>query len=443
MKPNGTDRTRITRRTFLSAAAAVAASSAVAPYVSAQTPKTIRFLNGEADPGTVQALSEIAAEWKQKTGTTVVVESVPLDQMYPKITASIKAGRPYDIGNLAFIGHVLLLAREGHLAPLTPLIDKIGRKDFGPKILFPWKNEVWWFPYDYNFAMLFVRKDWLAEKKLPLPTSWAQWVETSKALTDAPNRYGLALPIGNGGATSFLSTAVFWGNDVRIFDDKWNVILDAPHMKPRVVESLKTFEQLYATMPPGMVQASWGEALSLFVSEKVGMSSYAGRMIHHIEKYGPQLADKYALIGFPSKDGKKPAVTHGYDGWILMKGENQKEAFEFLSWLATERLVKFLHTLALHYQPTQYSIYTNPAWRNHPLLQKHAEALGVMRSFLDPDRAWINSIDTDGPEMDPRPGKVWEANVFPEMLQELSLKKVAPDRIVATAAEKVRKLMQA
>jgi multiple sugar transport system substrate-binding protein len=443
MAHSGPRRPPISRRTFLATAGAAAAVGGLAPYARAATPKTIRFLNGEADPDTVQALQEIAAEWKQKTDVTVVVETVPLDQMYPKIAASIKAGRPYDIGTLAFIGHVILLAREGHLAPLTPLIDRIGRRDFGPRILFPWKNDVWWFPYDYNFAMMFIRKDWLAEKKLPVPTSWAQWIEVSRALTEPPNRYGLALPIGNGGATSFLSTGVFWGNDVHVFDDKWNVVLDAPAMKPRVVEALRTFEQLYATMPPGMVQASWGEALSLFVSEKVAASSYAGRMIHHIEKYGPKLVDKYALAGFPSKDGKKPAVTFGYDGWILMKGEHQKEAFDFLAWLATERLVKFLHTLALHYQPAQYSLYTNPAWRNHPLLERHRDALAVMRSFLDPDRAWINSIDTDGPEMDPRPGKVWEANVFPEMLQDVCLKKVPAERAVTAAADKVRKLLQA
>ncbi len=93
-------RSGLTRRKSLGTAAGAVGGALVAPYVSASEPKTIRFLNGEADPGTVQALSEIAAEWKQKTGVTVGIETVPIDHTYLKITSSIEVGCPHDIGTL-------------------------------------------------------------------------------------------------------------------------------------------------------------------------------------------------------------------------------------------------------------------------------------------------------------------------------------------------------
>lgn len=106
-------------------------------------------------------LNQSFEEYKSKTGVTVIMDSVPSTDAFIKLSTSIRAGQPYDIGNLLFIGDILLLAESGNLVPMTPLIDEIGRKDFGPKVLFPSKGEIWDYPYDYNFATLYYRTDWL------------------------------------------------------------------------------------------------------------------------------------------------------------------------------------------------------------------------------------------------------------------------------------------
>uniref|UniRef100_UPI0013D69C77 extracellular solute-binding protein n=1 Tax=Klebsiella pneumoniae TaxID=573 RepID=UPI0013D69C77 len=70
-----------------------------------------------------------------------VVDSVPLDDAFTKVTTSLRGGQPYDIATFAFVGLVLILASEGQLMPLSELTAK---RQWGPKILFPIKNEVYW-----------------------------------------------------------------------------------------------------------------------------------------------------------------------------------------------------------------------------------------------------------------------------------------------------------
>ena len=52
------------------------------------------------------------------------MDTVPVGKAFDKIQTSIKAGRPYDVGTLFFIGDVIILASEGKLAPLNDIIKK-------------------------------------------------------------------------------------------------------------------------------------------------------------------------------------------------------------------------------------------------------------------------------------------------------------------------------
>lgn len=64
-----------------------------------------------------------AAEYEKQTGVKVVVDTVPQDDAYSKLQASLSSGTPYDIGTLAFAGHMLILAEAGKLVPMTKLIE--------------------------------------------------------------------------------------------------------------------------------------------------------------------------------------------------------------------------------------------------------------------------------------------------------------------------------
>lgn len=431
----------VTRRAFLkSGAAALAATGFAVPTPIVAAPKEVRWLNNEPDPNTIKFLNETAAEYEKKTGVKVIMEHVPTAEAYPKAMAGIKAGRSYDIVTVGEVTMSVLLAGEGHCVPLTSLIKKVGLNDFGPKSVWWFKNEVYMYPYDYNFCFLFYRRDWYEQKGIKPAKTLEEFSGILKAFT-AGDKYGWAQPLSTHATTDWAGVNVLWAHGVRLFGQNWDVILDSPEIKPKAVAALNYLKSNYPYMPRGMVQAQYGDLINAFVTETVAHTFYTGRLIHHLEKVNPKIAENYGVMGFPTASPDKWAVTHATDGWLVMKaGRSTDEALKLLEWFVTERLVDYVRTLVLHYQPVQYSIYKNPKWANDPLVRKHRHAVDAMYAFLDDKRTIIDAIDIDGPGLDVIQGKVWNAFVIPEMYQEVIVQNADPAKAVENAAAKIRKL---
>ena len=445
-KGKGFTRREVLKVAGAAGAAALTYSLVPAPFVHAKKNITLRMINQEPDPGTVKFFEDAFAEYESKTGVKVLMDTVPGGEMFPKLAASIKGGNPYHIGNELFIGNIAIMAQEGWIVPLTSLIKEIGMDDFGPNILYPMNGEVWWYPYDYNFAHWFYRTDIFKEKGLKEPKTWAEFIECSKACTYDKNKdgitdmFGMALGIGNGLWVDWTDTAFMWAERVKFFDDKWNVILESPEMKPKMIAFLNFFKTLYEYMPPGMTQISWGDYTKLFVSERIAMTTYSGRLVHHVEKFAPHLADKLGLFPYPSSTGKDFAINMGYDGWVVTKTDLTEEATKLLKWLATEKLIDFYATLPIHYQPTRMSIYDDPKWKSLPTVKKYWNIVEVQKSFLTRKDIIIDAVDLQGPKVDPRAGKIPRNFVMPEMFQNLVLKKMPPEECLHIAATKIAEI---
>ena len=96
----------VSRRTILktagAAGAALAATGLSTPAVFGQNRKQIRFLNAETSMDSIRALKVAAAEYERQTGVEVVIDSVPLGDVFTKVTTSLRSGNPYDIATVAF-----------------------------------------------------------------------------------------------------------------------------------------------------------------------------------------------------------------------------------------------------------------------------------------------------------------------------------------------------
>ncbi|HEY0219612.1 MAG TPA: extracellular solute-binding protein [Afipia sp.] len=425
----------ISRRAFVAGAAATSVLSA--PAVRAQSTKTIRFLNNETSIDTTRALRVAAAEYERQFGTKVIVDSATVDDTFTKLTTSINGGQPYDIATLAFVGHVLILAQGGHLMPMNELTDKY---KWGPKILFPIDGKVYWYPYDYNLAWIYYRKDLYEQKNLSVPKDWATMLANSNALM-GDGMSGSIFPIGSNAATNWLSFGFMWAEGVTLLDDNWKVTIDSEENKPRVIRYLDFFAELYKTMPSGISQASFGEVISNFVSGKVGHAPYTGRVIETLEKNAPTLTTKYGIMPYMDSSGKAVAVNHGYDGWVVMKSGQSEEAMKFMKWFTETQYINYLHTAPLHFQPPRLDVYDDARWLAHPLIEKHLESVKTMRGFITDPNVILRSIDTEGPKPDLRPGKIFEAFIMPEMLQNRVLKNMSSAECLQIAADKIRSIM--
>jgi len=429
---------RPSRRRFIAgSAAALTAGMIGAPAVRAQSAKTLRFLNNETSADSMRALKIAAAEYEKASGVKVVIDSVTTEATFTKLSTSIRSGQPYDIAGLQFPSQVMLLAGQGHLVPLDGLTSKY---QWGPDLSMSMNGKTYYYPYDYNFSWVYYRKDLYASKGLSVPATWDQLLANSQALT-GDGVSGSLFPIGANPAANWLSTGFLWADGVTLFDDQWNVTLDAAASKARTARYLDFMAALYKTMPPGASQASFSEVISNFVSGKVAHAPYAGRIIETLDRNAPNLADKFGIMPFVDSAGKTKAVCNATDGWVVLKSEHSEEALKFMEWFTENHYINFLHTAPLHFQPARLDVYDDPRWKSNPLIRKYADVVQQMRTFAtDPDiiRA---SIDTQGPAPDLRPGKVFESFAVPEMLENRCLKNLPAEQCVQIAADKIRKLI--
>lgn len=407
------------------------------PALKARASRPIRFLNTETGRDTLAFFKRIAREYQDRAGVEVIVDSVPLSESFTKITNGIRSGTPYDVASVGFIGQVLLLAEEGHIVPVNALTDP---HPWGNNILFPIDNQVFWYPFDYNLSVIYYRKDIYEKKGLALPSTWDEFVANSEASAEGRRR-GSLFPIGSNGATNWMSFAFMWAEGVRLFDDDWNVILDNGEMAPKAAAYLDMMARLYQTMPPGALQASYADVLSNMVAGSLTHGPYAGRVVEAAHRDNPDIAATLDIMPYMDSAGKQTAVSHGYDGWIVLDTDMVGPTMEFMQWLTNDRMIDFLHTTPIHFQPARLDIYDNDRWRDHALIRKYGHVLERNRRFITDDSVILTSIDTQGPHTDVRPGKVFESFVLPEMLQNKILRGVESGEAVAQAAARMREVI--
>jgi multiple sugar transport system substrate-binding protein len=227
----------------------------------------------------------------------------------------------------------------------------------------------------------------------------------------------------------------------KFYDDKWNVVLDAPGNAGPTGRFLDLYADLYKTMPAGMNTVSYAELMSLFATGKVAHTVYSGRVVEALEARNPDLANKYGIFASPDSAGKQNALSFAFDGFILYKTKQTEAAFKFLQWFIDAHYIRWLHSAWMNFQPARLDIYEDPRWKNHPMIQKHWATMEQMKSFIDEDsKTVLNSIDMTGPSFDLRPCKVFDANIMPEMLQNRVLKNMSSSDCVKAAADRIRKI---
>ena len=449
MEISGSLRTGITRRAAIRRLAGATAAlsflsisglSSACQLVSKRGGK-LTFLSAETSQPEIDYMTKVNEEYKAKNGVEVDMIYTPGDQVVEKVQSAISAGRPPDLLASGAFGLILDLAANGHILPVTSIVDKVGgRDDFGPEILFPWQNEIWWYPFDYNFSMYYYRTDVFQQKSLQPPKTWDEWLAASKALTEG-DRYGTWLPMSEA-TGNWNGSGIFWGNDVRLFDKDINVVLDSLEMKPRAVESLKFYKEMVKYCPPGMESATLADELNAFAQGRAMMVPYAGRLVHHLIEKAPDLLDKFAILpmGYPTKSGTKPTVVNGPDGFTLFKTNNADAAREYLTWFAETKMIGFQLTIPIHLFPPRKSTFNNPEWKEHPDIKRFwNQAIQPQIDFLD--KATIAMVVAADGAMSPGTGVVETSYVVPHMMQEVVLKDVPPEQAVDNAAKRTRDIL--
>ena len=431
-------KTGVNRRTVLKGGAAFGASMLAAPHVRSAESRKVTFANVETIAGGQAILQKGAQEYTKKTGVEVEINTSTLDQVWINVQASLRSGKPIDIFMDGFIGHVALLAAQDAIVPLD---DITGKYEWGPQILFPIDGKTYWMPYDYNFASMHYNTDTYAQNGWKPARTHAEFLAINKALFDGKGKFGSVFPMESGASTNWETTGFFWAEDCKIFDDNWNIIIDNDEQRPRYERVLDFLAELGAYMPKDVASISWREGPNAFEAGNNGHFAYVPIPVEDATLNNTPLKGKFGLTAFPSSDGNKMGLCHGFDGISVTKSANTDEALKFLEWFAENTYVDFIVNRPLFFQPARLDIYQNEAYKNSPIIKANPGVAEFLHGVLQRDDIIVRSIDTQGPYIDEKAAKVFQTWAFPVMMQERLLKGTPASQCVDIGARMMREAL--
>lgn len=408
--------------------------------------QTLEILSAEGDPASVEAMNWAIGEFqKEHPGVEVDYQVVSWTDLGKKIVASTAAGQPPDVVHLDDFG-ASVLSGQGLLEPADDVVAAIGTDDYFPIPLesVTMDGTVWGVPFSNGFNLLWYRKDLYEKHGLEAPKTWDELLKNASTLngeqSDAGEIYGIALALNNSNHTNDTVQAFMWSNGATIIDADGNVAIDSP-------EALAAYEfekELFAYAPPGAAQHGNLEVLNAFATGRVAHSIYPARMVLHVLRTNPELADKTGVTVIPK--GPSPdaryASTMYTKAWGFPKGaDNTALGKEFVTFLETgEREVRWLHSVPVHFWPPRRSTATSDAYKDNPALQS---GIGQAASTAILDEALPNAQPqlSEAGVINPDVFKILQANVLATLMQKIVLSDTTVEAAAEEATEQADELL--
>jgi multiple sugar transport system substrate-binding protein len=373
---------------------------------NSSSPKIIPFFTTENDPNQLAFLQSMIAEYQsQHPDVEVDVTIAWSAERGRRLLTALAAGS--DLG--IFEVEPTLMPQwveAGYLLPLNDVVANIGEIDFVPGSLYQQSGQIYAVPYAVSVYGLWVRKDLLEQAGLPIPTTYEEVLNAARVLTKG-GMYGIALPAGQNIATVNYFSIFLWQNGGDYFTCDGKVAFG----EPQALQAVRRWAELAQYAPPRYSTWSYREQIDAFLSQRVAMSMYGGRLGVQLEETHPELSDKVTVI-FPPFGEEK--VTLGvWNRFAIAAGtKNQQEAKDFLQWLISgNRILQYDLTVPGHMIPLLTSVrdqalsstdaYTSQhsdwiksfyewyAYANHPAMNMGSVMDGhFKRSDVVPPWAW-------------------------------------------------------
>ncbi|NOU96598.1 extracellular solute-binding protein [Paenibacillus sp. LMG 31456] len=269
---------------------------------------------------------------------------VPMNDVYGKIITMATGGDMPDI----FVNSPEFYAKAYEMGLTEDMNTLLGAdyvKGFHPATLKEaiFDNKLQYAPFFTIPTGLLYRKDWLDKEGIKPPETWDEFIEATKKLTKdsdgdgKKDRWGFAL-VGskNGsGGSRFIPIMRTFGATELVQNDKkeWTT----QFASPEAVQAFQLYGDLvnkYDVVPPGPLQTSYAEAVSLMASEKAAMMVTGPHSIGAIIKQNPALEGKLAGVPLPHAPGKSPVSFLGMLGFsVSAKSKHKKEAADYVKFI--------------------------------------------------------------------------------------------------------------
>jgi multiple sugar transport system substrate-binding protein len=245
-----------------------------------------------------------------------------------------------------------------------------------------WSNgERYAFPITSEAVTMFINRDTLAAKNLPVPETFGALLATAKAVK-TKEMSGIAMRAQAGGNSSPAAMSfVFSYGGAMVKDNK------AVFASPEAIEAVAMYGQMLSQAGPvGVGRYEWYDVLNDFVQGRTAMAIDSSVLATDISNpASSRVARQAGFAAFPHADGRAPVpfMSH-WQACINARSPNQRAAFLFLLW-ATSKPTS-LQTAAAGLATTRLSAWSSEGFKKTFGPQAAAAALTNLQN-ADVDRA--------------------------------------------------------
>jgi multiple sugar transport system substrate-binding protein len=366
--------------------------------------QSINFLT--IQPHTV-ASKNLAQWFEEETGARVNVLVVPYANITEKAVLDITSGAgEYDVIEYWYpmLGS---LVENGVLVDITDWWDQnaaeIKPDDFVPVFRDTFTmigGKRYGIPYDGDLHLLFYNTTLFKKYNLTPPTTWDEYLEDCKTITEAEkanNIYGCGImgakvPLILIG--TYLSRLGAYGGS--FFDESGKPAINSP-------EAVAALEALVAELPyalPDPTAVAFDEMLGGWLTGRVGMAEFwtdLGQMSDNPEQ--SKIIGEWGVVPMPKGSGPKAKsiapLNAGFGMGVSTKAQNKDLAMEFLKFNARPDINVRANTVVGGLDPTRLSTYDAPEYRKFvgPIAEA-AKAAVTSRAVAWPtDAKWAELQD--------------------------------------------------
>jgi multiple sugar transport system substrate-binding protein len=415
--------------------------------------KTVRFSTNETDPPSVEFYNKVIKEYEvAHPNIKISLELMTADDLTTKLAASVVAGSPPEIAQIN-PENVAEYQKAGYLLQIDDVVDAIGRDEFTQGSIMNIEGHDYAIPYAGSGTVMWVRKDLFEKNNIKMPTNWEELLDASRKLTMDTNNdgktdiYGIALPYGENPWTHSVFSMFMWQNGQTLFDKD----LKPTFNTPATIEALKFYKELSKSTPPDAGSYSFYETINAYLSGKVAMAPYMGRMLSQLGNNNPALLKDTVAILMP---GKKLSVNYG--GWnvysVFKSAKNAEEGKKFLEYLESPKILsQFLLTVPGHLVPPTKSILNSQDfWANQFVKDNEANIKKVFDASANSALAPISDagaivdgkIDKSNIIFNPYIGTIFSRNIVPITVQKVLLQNQSEEEAAAWAQQQIEAIIQ-
>ncbi|MEV6812960.1 sugar ABC transporter substrate-binding protein, partial [Micromonospora sp. NPDC051296] len=294
-------------------------------------------------------------EFKQLTGITVNVESLPEAQMRQRLQVSLTANSSdYDVYMTSVLQDGARFEDSGWYDNLKPYVENsaITSADYkfdgfteaivnGHSI----DGHLVTLPLQLETQMLYYRKDLLAAQNIAVPKTMSELTSAAAALTDRGKGVsGFAVRGKGAAAVSQVANFVYgYGSDYTNDQGK------AAFNTPEGVEAFKAYGDLVRNYgPSGAVDQSWEELLPLFQQGKLAMwADNSGQAAETLNAKTSTVVDQ---VGFAPMPAGPKAASQSYISWgasISALSKKKGAAWYFVQWATSPQTATYVQQQGL------------------------------------------------------------------------------------------------